>query len=440
MLEKIKTYIKDILIPNIFFIALSAAAFYYLYSQGHAFPAGASSPGGAGDITGSTVYSAVVDFFRQFPAGDQYKSLLIFQISLGILCAYTLAAIMRNKFECGRWGGILIYSILLLPLAVPDRMAAELSPRAITYPLTLLSTTFFIRSVFGLTYGNIVFFLITAVLVSITSPQFMFMYLPAVLFCFFAFANLKDMRKSVMLALVFVITLSGGIVFQKAYNYYRHGAFAGPPVLGRNLVVPAVFLADSNEAALSSGDEAVSDFLREAVSRAREVRPARPDGKMPEFRQLSSAYASCYSDIARISREAYAFTVLKGRSSSELSAAEWAEYDKFALGAALSVLSGRYYDYARLFASNVYNGIGGLYYLAFLVFVCGYSLLVYFRHAEPAATVMFFITAMNFANYAAVSISRPALPRYTFHTDVLELAMLMAFLMYLKNRNFSAGK
>lgn len=434
MLEKLKENIKNVLMPKTLFLLLSAAIGYYLYSAGYKLFEDSQSY-----ITNSVfrtpVYPLVIDFFEKLFPGEYLNKLLMFQIAFGFLCAYVLARSLRDGFKLSNWAGLFIYIILLAPFYGSNGIANKIMAESLTYSVFMVTATFFIRSVFELTNKNILMFVLASVLTALTRPQFLFIYPAIIIFYYYVFKSVKNFRQILWLSIAFIIFIAGSSVFQKSYNYYKHGYFSGIPFTGVQIITPALYLSDSSEINIFSEDKKAAEYLEAAYARIEAEKLSSKFNTPPNFLEFATHYGVVYNEISwRTSYDVYREKYAADRDKKELSVPEIIEFDKFSTGIAVKILKKHYIRFAKLYAANILKGIGGYFYAIFLLFILYASFTLYRDSGEAAGMAVFFMTMLNFFNYALISLVEPVMMRYTFYTDTLQLAALVSLILLFKNR------
>jgi len=330
--------------------------------------------------------------------------------------------------------------ILLAPFYGPNGIANKIMAESLTYSVFMITATFFIRSFFELTNKNILMFLLAAVLTALTRPQFLFIYPVIIIFYYYVFKNLKSLRQILWLSVAFVILIAGSSVFQKGYNYYKHGYFSGIPFTGVQIITPALYLSDSSETVLFTEDKKAAEYLETAYARMEAEKLSSKFNAPPNFLEFATHYGIVYNEISwRTAYDIYREKYATDRDKKELSVPEIIEFDKFSTGIAVKLLKNHYYQFAKLYAANILKGLGGYYYAGFLLFILYASFVIYRDSGEAAGMAVFFITALNFFNYALISVVEPVMMRYTFYTDTIQLAALASLILLLKNRMSASG-
>ncbi len=439
MLEKIKENIKNALMPKALFLLISAVCGYYLYGMGtRLFEDSQSYINNS--VLRTPVYPLVIDFFENFFPGDYLNKLFIFQIAFGFLCAYALARALRDGFKLSNWAGLFIYMILLAPFYGSNGIANKIMAESITYSVFMITVTFFVRSFFELTNKNIVMFVLAAVLTALTRPQFLFIYPAVIIFYFYVFKSVKNFRQILWLSVALIVFITGSSVFQKGYNYYKHGYFSGIPFTGVQLITPALYLSDSSEAGLFTEDKKAVEYLEAAYARIETEKLSSKFNAAPSFLEFATHYGVVYNEISwRTAYDIYREKYAADKEKKELSVPEIIEFDKFSTGIAVKILKNHYAQYIKLYMANILKGIGGYFYAGFLLFILYASFAIYRDSGEASGMAVFFITLLNFFNYTLISVVEPVMMRYTFYTDTIQFAALVSLILLLKNKISASG-
>jgi len=325
--------------------------------------------------------------------------------------------------------------ILLAPFYGANGIANKIMAESLTYSVFMITITFFVRSFFELTNKNIIMFVMAAVLTALTRPQFLFIYPAIIIFYFYIFKSVKNFRQLMWLSVALIVFITGSSVFQKGYNYYKHGYFSGIPFTGVQLITPALYLSDSSETALFADDKKAAEYLEAAYARIEAEKLSSKFNAPPSFLEFAAHYGVVYNEISwRTAYDIYREKYAADKEKKELSVPEIIEFDKFSTGIAVKILKNHYVQYIKLYMANILKGIGGYFYAGFLLFILYASFTLYRDCGEAAGMAVFFITLLNFFNYALISVVEPVMMRYTFYTDTIQFAALVSLILLMKNR------
>lgn len=414
----------------------------------------------------SPVYVLFLKLYKMIFGYGSFIPLIAIQISILLASVTLLTRTIYAFLGVSQDTAKICFLILLMPSSVtmlaadqPFVVGAVAMSEALTYPFFLIALSCLITGLYKQKTSSLCWFIFWVAMLALTRRQFLFLY-P---FCFgMSFFLLIFMRKNFrpfVLLLCTVLSLFCVEMLERSYRYINYGYFQPPPFVGGQLLVPALFLATSDDIELFdtpleqklfnelnnrvehySISLASYDTLPYGVPDIQDDHPLedqplfRVEGWKPEDRVKWNAgfsilypyklnigyhnhpdgtlnYAKLYHDCYNFIFHQIITPIFWGNDISE-----WPRFEEISRNMAITLLSAHLEEYMNLYVSSVVHALGGVtgaILWTLLLMSSGYFSM---RTKTPLTTLIFFITIIHIGNIAAVSILETPLIRYLFYT------------------------
>ncbi len=376
----------------------------------------------------------LLDLFSTLFGAAHLRAFSFFQTLIMLWAAFAFAEALRKTYATGKTAAALVFAALLSPIITQNLGNAILTET--------LGYAFFLYAL-GLVMGLLKEFhprqlaLLAAVIATGTllRAQLAFLWAAYAVLCAYIFLREKNLRAVKSGAVYLAAALLAVFLLRGAYNYVRHGAFAqlGP---GMHLCADLVFVSEPQDVELfreksyySAAQEIFSRMQQERLFAQNRLALELPLATFSLQRAANIGQATSYPLYRYVCGSVPGEPGFPVSDGKPLLAMNDIQLDIYKTLRPL-----HYKDYIRLIASRFTRNIS-LFELA--MFALGLAwLLSSLRRAKPIAPLAelaVFAMFLNTLNIAAVSMVTYVIFRYTFYTQLLELAATIAIADALLN-------
>lgn len=354
----------------------------------------------------------------------QLYAAVVIQILLGLCAGWRLLRSLGHQGLRGwplRFAGALIALPYLWPLAVGNSIASE----GLAYPLFLLAASELLEAVRGASPGATVRFTLWTSLGVLARPQLLFLA-PAALVVIGWQHLCRQGRRSapswIAFASLLALGLGTALLTECSYHRWRHGHFAVAPFTDLQLMASALYVSNEEDAGALEPDQVTlfTSLRRHAADKHLLLANNPSHTGLASF---AAHYGHVYNDLVWRTvvpelRKALA-------DGQELQSGHFFEAASLLRPMAMALIRRHFVTWLRLAWSNLLQGLGSHYALLVLLTI---PIAAARSPADRLASLLLAAAALHLANLGLVSLIQVARLRYTFYTDILYLASLLAFI------------
>jgi hypothetical protein len=233
------------------------------------------------------------------------------------------------------------------------------------------------------------------------------------------------------------------VIAERSYHYVYHGAFAGTPFTGIEIIVRPIYIS-TEETANIFKDPKEQEFISEAVKNSISQKYMNRDLAKRELNTPTHSALMKYQIAVSLLQQIWdknSFDKDKGRPTSYF---EYMQYiDEKALNISLNIIKHNSLEYIISYTKEVIHGFGGYAYLGFIFLLSVIFLwnIVLQNIRHPLYLLFSFASLIHLGNVMMIAIFEPAIMRYTYSTALLLFSMLIVMLtpcanihLFLKSR------
>lgn len=254
---------------------------------------------------------------------------------------------------------------------------------------------------------------IYANLLILTRAQFYYLYLLLIILAAWYFWKKVSLTKVLMSLMAMIAIAAITLLINRGYHYEAHGQFAEVPVIGEQLIVQSLYLADANTAndfTEPSEKQLIQQILKQ-LAQQQIMRNSAPAIMVPPTVALSIAYyTTAYNPILAVIDQTFADKPIFQK-------------DKILLHLSKILYQNNIQKNGLFYLERVSAFFGDLAFFVVFLFVFGTQLfyLVRSRASQSSMTQIFSVLALCtiLLNTSFVAIFEPLLPCYSFYAYFL---------------------
>ncbi len=354
----------------------------------------------------------------------QLHSAVAFQTAFGLLA---LARLLQRLGRQGLrpWPLGVAAALLAFPYLWPLAIGSSISSEGLAYPLFLLAVSELLAAAEMPGRGAPLRFALWSVLGVLARPQMLFLA-PAgwVVLGWQWLRRREAWRGTIWLVLTVALTvgLGTGWLIEKGYHRWRHGEFELAAFTDLHLMASAIYVSSEDDVHAFPARQ--GQLLSAVRQRAAKGHLLLADNPSPTgVSSFAVHYAQVYNKLVwRTLVPQLRETLAAG---GDLEAEHYFEAARLLRPVATGLIEKHLATWARLVGSEFLQGLGVPYALLLLMVV---PLAAMRSDRSPLATLLLAAAALHLANLALVALIQVVRLRYSFYTDMLYLASLVAFL------------
>ncbi len=379
------------------------------------------------------MYPLIITFFKFLFKSYTFKCLAVFQTIFTLAAIHSLTKFLRKQFNLPLYSYITIVCILLFP-SLSHASPCNILSESMSYPLFLLTTLSFFKlisykkNIHNIIFASLIF------LLCFTRQQFIFLYVVAFIYAFYALIFEKNWKIASKIFLASTLSLCSFFIAERSYHAIYHGHFAGTPFVGTQFLMRPLFVA-SNEALQNIEDPRQKLFISEAVEELTKRAIINPNTPPKELFAYEYFYNTMYHQISsRIWGKIWSKDLLDKEFNKSHSSFEILQIiDHNALIMGLKLIQANFSAAAVYYIKDTMRGMGGYSYCFFLIIILFSCLVGAYNYKKTNLLYLFTIYTiiMHLGNSAFVCLFEPPLTRYVYPTGSLLFAIVVIFFTHL---------
>lgn len=366
-------------------------------------------------------------------SGSQFAWITTFvQSSIGLVAIYIFVTRLKRLLSLNPLFYLLLAIILAVPYIHIQNLANVYLSEALTYPLYLLVTIYFLECFLTNNVKNLWMSLPILFILILTRSQFLFFIPVGILMIIWFSVKDKSLKKYLLISGALIILPILTSLADKFYHQLKHDAFVNTPWTGIHLITPAFYVADEEDFKVYESKDEQQFFkwiFAKLYHRNLNINNLNEEGTYDP----TAYYSVHFSEIANE-------TIYD--SGKELVGTNLSENEKFiALDQltkkmTLPLVMDNFGSWLKLYIKNAINAFGSSKYalLYFLLLIFGIVALI--KKGNDTFKVITLISVLTFANVALVAIGMHTIKRFTFYNDwvlfLIVFILLDGFIKYKK--------
>lgn len=331
--------------------------------------------------------------------------LVVLQLALGFGAAAALTRGLRRQLAVGAGGAQVIFAILLAPYYGSSLFGNRMLSEALAYPIFLVAMRALLLGLGESSTRRLLSFFAWSALAILTRRQFLFLVPVGAALLLYAFVYARTAFRPRVLVAGFLAMFGVAELGDRAYHLMLHDRFIPPPLVGIQLAVGALMVADDpKDVALRRARE---DMESEGLTLS------GPSGEA--HMRYTLHYTRIYTLVFVHSREA-------GRTT-------WPEIDRATTEAALGLIREHPLAWGRLVAQNMIQGTGGYLIFGTFLLTVGAALMAHHRTRHRLALLYLAVSVTALCNLSLLAVVQIPLKRYTAYTDTVLAAVVVTILL-----------
>ncbi len=349
----------------------------------------------------------------------------VLQLLFGLAIVGWFVLFVRRLFDLPSWLlHVITVLLLLLPYWGPLRVGNQILTEGLAYPLFLLTAAHLIRAVVERNVRAFLLFCLFTTLSVLNRPQFMFLYPIGALALLWMCVQRPSSQRRAMLVLSFAAVLVVSWLGDRTYHAVRHDAFVSVPFTGVQLFAGVLYIAPPERAKHLQGKDA--SFFDEVHRKATEKHLLVADSPFRTgFLDYTKHYGASYSRLVwQVILPSVRDRYFDGHA---LRPADYVSADRILVSMSIRLIRADPKGFLRFYAANLLGGMG----LPFALLTLFVLLIAIYRggwHGDHQALAIAVVVLAHLANVALVALVEPLQQRYTFYTNTVLLALLVAYL------------
>lgn len=350
-----------------------------------------------------------------------------FQIIFGFFSAYLVGRTFQKLFELNTILTLIVTLIFLSPYYSPLVFGIHIINNGYAYPVFLLSVRFLLHGlVFREFSSYMLFFLLSAIAV-IMRRQFVF--LPVIGITSLIYSLVFDYEeyfgKKIFLILGVVGSILAPDLSERYMNYLKDGRFVSVPFAGLQFAMAPLYVSEAGDAMMFKDNPDLGElFLSIRAPLVTEKLTEQSIGG-GENVPLLLRYRPFFENYNKI-----AYTQIKPIIDS-LSNDRPDLVDQGLITISLGLIFKNFGNYALVYLHNIIYYMGGYFLTGFIFLIFVTSFVYHIQYRGRFSLVALMITFIAFSNYILVALLEPVTQEYSFYTDSLIQALLVALVSFL---------
>ena len=371
-------------------------------------------------------YNALLGGGADITEPAHYFPLVALQLLFALAAAWYFSKSLEALFALTPWLTVLIYVIVLTPYFFGDyRFGNTVQTEGLCYPLYLIAFALLLRGVTNKSLQPLFLFLPLLFLMVITRKQFLFVYPAFAVVLAYAFLFFPpQLGRKLLLALLFVVTIVGADLVERARVHAESGRFTTVPFTGIQLIAAPLYFSTADDRTLFD-DGSVEQELFDVFHRKMTDRGFLYES-IEDDRIIVNHFYNHYEG-------AYAQIVLQVvvRSMKERGIESDFEIDRLTIEMAQRLFMAHPVETIALYFHNVKFALGGYYAMLFIAVVFGLSFVAHLWRRDAISISLFLAILFHLGNFTTVAIVETILRRYSSYTETVLTALLIVALYVL---------
>lgn len=395
--------------------AVGLGLLVYLLRQPYAI-----HPDSASYITGSMqrgpVYPLFIQLFQFLLPFCALAAVAATQTLLALGSAALLAYAMHRHLDTDSIVSHLVFLVLAAPLL---KFGNSILSEALAYSLFLSFLATWLGHARCKDVRSACATIILACLAVLNRQPFLFLYIFLILyFLHDAMTGSKKRRALFFTALVLCSIGATGLA-RNTYNYLTFGIFGQHSAVGSNLLATQLYISEPTDIAYFDDPEQRSFF--KTVSEIIEQRKLSKKNWDLTRDHYDLSMTKIYFEVLG---QSYEPLVHSGAIKPAQGVANPVEMDGFFTKVGLVLLRHNIADFLLLLCRKLYDG--QLFFLLQTTILTALCLVAQAQKPSPARAVYVWVSLLTLLNYAVILPGALLAPRFTFYTDVAQLAFTLA--------------
>ena len=363
------------------------------------------------DIYRSAVYPLFLSIIRFFSGHYFYTLTIIVQVLLGVFSVHFFIKNLKKNIQLNSIFYILLAIILLAPYVYLHRVANNIMSEALSYPLYLIVTSFFISSFINEDKKYLLRGLPILFILLLTRSQFLFLIPVGILILVWIIIKKNNLKEHYIVLPAFILMPLFVSITDKTYHKIMHDHFVSTPWTGIHLITPAFYVSNTNDFSIYNTNEEKEFF--------KTIHSALTDQKL-NIHELDSTENATLFYIANYSNIANETVFEVGRTLSLEKSDINTQYifvDTITNQMALPLVIKNFKSWFKIYIGNAVNAFDTKKNLLLYLFIYAFSIFILFKSNTKASKVIVLILSLMFLNVFLISIGMHTLKRFTFCND-----------------------
>lgn len=382
-------------------------------------------------IIRSPGYPLFVGLIKMVSFGFFDLILKLAQLIIGLFAVRFFICKLRSSIKLGRIWYILLTMVLLIPYVYNLNIANRLLSEALSYPLFLVVTGFYIRAYLSNSSRQLMLSLPFLLVLLITRSQFM-IFIPIAILILWQLNGSRGILKKWKIVLVLLVLPFISKELDRSYHYAANGQFVKTPWTYVHLMSMAMTVSDAEDVSLFTSEAEKTYFTAVYEELAR--RNLHKDHLSPnKGRSLQTMYRENYSEIIIQTVVRHGLKSLRP-DVTEMTPDDFVLVEATAKKMVFPLIRDNLTDWLKIYLHNLFSGFDGLrYFILYLLLIIS-TLVISMKNQSRPVKLLLLISVLSVGNMMVIALGPHTIKRLTFYTDwVLFLLFFLLLNELIKN-------